>query len=204
MNTQREFLQISDGQAVSIVLKYNTGLLRNGQFGKYFVYTVTHEGKEKLLKVTERLEKQFRKHNVQGGQEITLRKDLVNPKEGEPYSVVNLVAQEDQPAGTSPLVEPEELAHESLAKITESADELRLLNTALTDARTICKNSNEPSIIPEVTLAVGLFLARTIRNTMSTRGTNQRKRFTRRTRKPDNAEDQQPVTANDQKDDLPF
>lgn len=67
MNTQRDFLNIPDGETVSIILKYNTGLPRNGQFGKFFIYTVIHDSKEKLLKVTERLEKQFRKNNVQEG-----------------------------------------------------------------------------------------------------------------------------------------
>ena len=203
MNTQRDFLHIPDGEAVTVTLKYNTGLLRNGQFGKYFIYTVVHNGEEKLLKVTERLEKQFRKQDLQGGQEIQLRKDSVTPKQGEPYAVVNLVIDGED---TQQALFPADAQSNTLPKVTDSADELRLLNDALSDARTICKNANDPSILPEVTLAVGLFLARTIRTSMNTRSANHRsRRFPRRTSKPTNGEDKAPVeNIEKQEDDLPF
>ncbi len=203
MNTQRDFLHIPDGEAVTVTLKYNTGLLRNGQFGKYFIYTVVHNGEEKLLKVTDRLEKQFRKQDVQGGQEIQLRKDPVTPKQGEPYAVVNLVVDSGE---NQPSMFPLDAQNDAIPMLTDSADELRLLNEALSDARTICKNANDPSIVPEVTLAVGLFLARTIRTSMSAGSPNHRtRRFTRRTPKPTNGEDKAPVENTQSKeDDLPF
>ena len=203
MNTQRDFLHIPDGEAVTVTLKYNTGLLRNGQFGKYFIYTVVENGEEKLLKVTERLEKQFRKQDLQGGQEIQLRKDSVTPKQGEPYAVVNLVMADDERQSS---MFPPDAQNDTLQKLTESTDELRMLNDALTDARTICRNANDPSILPEVTLAVGLFLARTIRTSMSTGSANHRtKRFTRRTPKSTNGENKAPVENLEKKeDDLPF
>ncbi|MBI5470891.1 MAG: hypothetical protein HY961_00955 [Ignavibacteriae bacterium] len=206
MNTQRDFLQIPDGEAVTITLKYNTGLLRNGQFGKYFIYTVMHEGKEKLLKVTERLEKQFRKQNVQGGQEIRLGKTSVTPENGEPYSIINLVVEEGkaQPPANSLLAEQQ---NEQLTVLTESADEMHLLSNALSDARSICKNLDDPSVIPEVTLAVGLFLARTIRTTITTKKepTNHSRRAPRKPAKPASEPDKEPVAAAEKKDDdLPF
>ncbi len=206
MNPQRDFLQIPDGEAVTITLKYNTGLLRNGQFGKYFIYTVIHEGKEKLLKVSERLEKQFRKQNLQGGQEIRLRKTSVTPENGEPYSIINLVVEEGeaQPRATSMLAEHQ---NEQLSVLTESADEMQLLSAALSDARTICKNLQDPSVIPEVTLAVGLFLARTIRTTITPKKepTNHSRQAPRKPPKPASDPDKEPVHVIEKKeDDLPF
>ena len=206
MNPQRDFLQIPDGEAVTITLKYNTGLLRNGQFGKYFIYTVIHEGKEKLLKVTERLEKQFRKADVQGGQEIRLRKDSVTPKQGEPYSVINLVVEDkENPDPPIALLDPQQ--PESLTSIAESTGEMQLLSGALSDARTICKNLEDPTVIPEVTLAVGLFLARTIRATMIPRNGQTNHRPHRAYRKPRTViePDKEPVGIPQKKDDdLPF
>ena len=204
MNTQRDFLQIPDGNTVTVALKYNNGLLRNGQFGKYFIYTVIHEGKEKLLKVTERLEKQFRKQDVQGGQEIRLRKTSVTPENGEPYSVINLVVEEGEGPAISLLAERQ---NEQLTVLTESADEMQLLGAALIDARTICKNLQDPSVIPEVTLAVGLFLARTLRTTITLKkeSTNHSRRAPRKPAKPASEPDKGPVAAAEKKnDDLPF
>ena len=201
MNPQRDFLQIPDGETVTVALKYNNGLLRNGQFGKYFIYTIIHGGREKLLKVTERLEKQFRKQNVQGGQEIRLRRTSVTPENGEPYSIVNLVVEEGEPPAISLLVERQN------DQLTESADEMQLLNGALTDAQAICKNLQDPSVIPEVTLAVGLFLARTIRTTITPKkeSTNRSRRAPRKPAKPAREPDKEPVaTAEKKDDDLPF
>jgi hypothetical protein len=204
MNTQREFLHIPDGETASIILKYNTGLLRNGQFGKYFIYTVIHDSKEKLLKVTERLEKQFRKQDLQGGQEITLRKDLVSPKEGEPYSVINLVTDngESIPASTSLLTDNQLQLPSNGGELSE---ELQLLSRSMQDARIICKDLNDSDFISGMTLTVGLFLARTIKANLNARSINHRRAFPRRTSKPANEPDQQPVAATEKKDDdLPF
>ncbi|MEO8168743.1 MAG: hypothetical protein ABI623_10875 [bacterium] len=190
MNSQRDFLLIGDGETVSIKLKYNTGLLRNGQFGKYFIYTIVHDGKEKLLKVTERLEKQFRKQDVQNEQEIQLRKDAVTPKQGEPYSVINLVVDNKENPPASPSLRTDQQT-KLLDNVIEPTEELQLLSAALNDARSICKANGDPSIIPEVTLAVGLFLARTMRTAMnvSNNSSNHRpRRFTRRTPKPTSAQ----------------
>ena len=74
-----EFLQIDNNDTVSVTLKFANGLQREGQFGKYYIYTVMHDGKDRLLKVTERLEKLFRNNHLQAGQTIQLGRDVVTP-----------------------------------------------------------------------------------------------------------------------------
>lgn len=79
-----------------------------------------------------------------------------------------------------------------LDNVIEPNEELQLFSAALNDARNICKTNGDTSIIPEVTLAVGLFLARTIRAAMNgiNNSSNHRpRRFTRRTPKPASAQD---------------
>src|SRR5437867_12709724 len=91
MNTQRAFVQIPERQLVDVTLKFPTGLKQEGQFGPYQIYTVLHGGVEKVLKVTDRLEKQFRKLDVKAGETISLLKETIVPKKGEPFTVINVL-----------------------------------------------------------------------------------------------------------------
>jgi hypothetical protein len=102
MNNQREFVQIPEREIVDVTLKYPTGIQRDGQFGPYYLYTVLHDGKEKILKVTERLEKQFRKHDVKAGQVVSLLKDIVKPKNGEAFKKIDILDVKTPPKAEPP------------------------------------------------------------------------------------------------------
>jgi hypothetical protein len=107
---QKEFLQLQEGQIADVTFLFPTGLKREGNFGPYFLYTVKHEGKEKFLKVTERLEKELRKMNVKTKQVYSLFKETVHPPKGEPFTVIRIVERNiPQPA-------PEPTAHAPLAQ----------------------------------------------------------------------------------------
>ena len=97
MNTQREFVQLKEHYIADITLKFANGLKKEGQFGPYLLYSVLHEGKEKFLKVTDRLEKQFRKFDVKAGQVVSLLKETITPKNGEPFTVINVLECKDAP-----------------------------------------------------------------------------------------------------------
>jgi len=91
MNNQREFLQLQQNHIADVTFKFSTGLKKEGQFGPYFLYTVVHEGKEKLLKATERLEKKLKELNIRQGQTLSLVKEVVHPRKGEPFTVINIL-----------------------------------------------------------------------------------------------------------------
>jgi len=97
MNNQREFLQLQQNHIADITFKFSTGLKKEGQFGPYFLYTVVHEGKEKLLKATERLEKKLRELNIRPGQSLSLVKEVVHPRKGEPFTVINILESAASP-----------------------------------------------------------------------------------------------------------
>jgi len=97
MFTPKEFVQLKEHQIADVILKFANGLKKDGQFGSYFLYSVIHEGREKLLKVTDRLEKQFRKHDVKAGQVVSLLKETIVPKNGEPFTVINVIECKNAP-----------------------------------------------------------------------------------------------------------
>ncbi len=97
MFTPKEFVQLKEHQIADVTLTFSTGIKKEGQFGAYFLYSVIHEGREKLLKVTDRLEKQFRKHDVKTGQVVSLLKETIVPKNGEPFTVINVLECKNAP-----------------------------------------------------------------------------------------------------------
>lgn len=97
MNNQKEYVQLKEHYIADVTLKFPTGMKREGQFGPYLVYTVIHEGNEKYLKVTDRLEKQIRKFDAKSGQVLSLLKETVTPKNGEPFTVINVLECKDAP-----------------------------------------------------------------------------------------------------------
>lgn len=106
MNQQKPFLQLQERRAEEVTFKFSEGIKRTGQFGPYYVYTVVHEGKEKLLKATQRLEKRFRELNVQAGQTLTLVRETVHPNKGEPFSVIKVVGIKEAPSQPEPKENP--------------------------------------------------------------------------------------------------
>ncbi|MGD1045100.1 MAG: hypothetical protein ABR936_07210 [Bacteroidota bacterium] len=110
MSYQKEFLQIQEGRIADVTFLFPTGLKKEGNFGPYFLYTVKHEGKEKFLKVTERLEKELRKLNINTKQAYSLFKETIHPPKSEPYTLFRIVENKNpQPA-------PEPKAHASLVQ----------------------------------------------------------------------------------------
>jgi hypothetical protein len=97
MNNPKEYVQLKEHYIADVTLKFPTGMKREGQFGPYLIYTVIHEGKEKFLKVTDRLEKQIRKFDAKTGQVLSLLKETVTPKNGEPFTVINVLECKDAP-----------------------------------------------------------------------------------------------------------
>ncbi|MGB2867709.1 MAG: hypothetical protein WBD36_04615 [Bacteroidota bacterium] len=91
MSNQHEFLQLQTNQIANLTFKFPTGLKKEGRFGPYYLYTVSHEGHEKILKVTEKLEAKLRKLNISVGQTIGLVKETIHPQKGEPFTVFNIV-----------------------------------------------------------------------------------------------------------------
>ena len=120
MNTQREFVQLKEHYIADITLKFANGLKKEGQFGPYLLYSVQHEGKEKFLKVTDRLEKQFRKFDVKAGQVVSLLKETITPKNGEPFTVINVLECKDAPHEVMDSQKPEK-KEEPIPQKVESA-----------------------------------------------------------------------------------
>jgi hypothetical protein len=91
MSYQKEFLQLQEGRIADVYFKFPTGLQKDGQYGVYFLYTIVHEGKEKILKVTERFEKELRKLNINTKQAYSLFKETIHPPKSEPYTLFRIV-----------------------------------------------------------------------------------------------------------------
>ena len=110
MSYQKEFLQLQEGRIADVYFKFPTGLQKDGQYGVYFLYTIVHEGKEKILKVTERFEKELRKLNINTKQAYSLFKETIHPPKSEPYTLFRIVENKN------PQHAPEPVAHPPLAQ----------------------------------------------------------------------------------------
>jgi hypothetical protein len=110
MSYQKEFLQLQEGRIADVYFKFPTGLQKDGQYGVYFLYTIVHEGKEKILKVTERFEKELRKLNINTKQAYSLFKETIHPPKSEPYTLFRIVEN------NNPQHAPEPVAHAPLAQ----------------------------------------------------------------------------------------
>jgi hypothetical protein len=110
MSYQKEFLQLQEGRIADVYFKFPTGLQKDGQYGVYFLYTIVHEGKEKILKVTERFEKELRKLNINTKQAYSLFKETIHPPKSEPYTLFRIVENKN------PQHAPEPVAHAPLAQ----------------------------------------------------------------------------------------
>ena len=110
MSYQKEFLQLQEGRIADVYFKFPTGLQKDGQYGPYFLYTIVHAGKEKFLKVTERLEKELRKLNINTKQAYSLFKETIHPPKSEPYTLFRIVENKN------PQHAPQPVAHAPLAQ----------------------------------------------------------------------------------------
>jgi hypothetical protein len=140
MNNQREFLQLQQNHIADVTFRFATGLKKEGQFGPYFLYTVVHEGKEKVFKVTERLEKKLRELNIRPGQTLSLVKEVVHPKKGEPFTVINILETNNPPSQQVKPTQPAkaEAAVEEMKPVAFTGDK-QVMFQSLVDAVDITK-----------------------------------------------------------------
>ena len=120
MSYQKEFLQLQEGRIADVYFKFPTGLQKDGQYGVYFLYTIVHEGKEKILKVTERFEKELRKLNIDTKQAYSLFKETIHPPKSEPYTLFRIVENNNPqhaPLAQSPAPQQLPASQPAIAKI---------------------------------------------------------------------------------------
>ena len=225
MSYQKEFLQLQEGRIADVYFKFPTGLQKDGQFGVYFLYTIVHEGKEKILKVTERFEKELRKLNINTKQAYSLFKETIRPPKSEPYTLFRIVENKN------PQHAPEPVAHAPFAQgatpkptpVKQPAP-TNVHDVAFTGDKQIMHQSMLDAV--DITKAIGgidwrntdiekigvsLFLSRTGQLTTErvlSNGNSKRSRKVKEVQKPEPSRElvpaEVPSNGNGKHDDLPF
>ena len=216
MSYQKEFLQIPDGQIADVSFKFPTGLQKNGQYGPYFLYTIVHDGKEKFLKVTERLEKELRKMNIKTKQAYSLFKETIHPKNGEPLTVIRIVENKNPQPASSPAPQPLSVSQPAPAKVQEFnfIGDKQVMHQSILDAVDITKaiGGVEWRNTDIEKIGVSLFLSRTGQLTTEqvlSNGNGKKPRKVKEVQKPEPSRELVPADAgssngNGKHDDLPF
>ena len=216
MSYQKEFLQIPEGQIADVSFKFATGLQKNGQYGPYFLYTIVHDGKEKFLKVTERLEKELRKMNIKTKQAYSLFKETIHPKNGEPLTVIRIVENKNPQPASSPSPQPLPTSQPAPAKVQEFnfIGDKQVMHQSILDAVDITKaiGGVEWRNTDIEKIGVSLFLSRTGQLTTDqvlSNGNGKKPRKVKEVQKPEPSRELVPADAgssngNGKHDDLPF
>jgi hypothetical protein len=216
MSYQKEFLQIPEGQIADVSFKFPTGLQKNGQYGPYFLYTIVHDGKEKFLKVTERLEKELRKMNIKTKQAYSLFKETIHPKNGEPLTVIRIVENKNPQPASSPAPQPPPVSQPAPAKLQEFnfIGDKQVMHQSILDAVDITKaiGGVEWRNTDIEKIGVSLFLSRTGQLTTDqvlSNGNSKKPRKVKEVQKPEPSRELVPADAgssngNGKHDDLPF
>ena len=216
MSYQKEFLQIPEGQIADVSFKFPTGLQKNGQYGPYFLYTIVHDGKEKFLKVTERLEKELRKMNIKTKQAYSLFKETIHPKNGEPLTVIRIVENKNPQPASSPSPQPLPASQPAPAKVQEFnfIGDKQVMHQSILDAVDITKaiGGVEWRNTDIEKIGVSLFLSRTGQLTTDqvlSNGNGKKLRKVKEVQKPEPSRELVPADAgssngNGKHDDLPF
>ena len=216
MSYQKEFLQIPEGQIADVSFKFPTGLQKNGQYGPYFLYTIVHDGKEKFLKVTERLEKELRKMNIKTKQAYSLFKETIHPKNGEPLTVIRIVENKNPQPASSPSPQPLPASQPAPAKVQEFnfIGDKQVMHQSILDAVDITKaiGGVEWRNTDIEKIGVSLFLSRTGQLTTEqvlSNGNGKKPRKVKEVQKPEPSRELVPADAgssngNGKHDDLPF
>ena len=216
MSYQKEFLQIPEGQIADVSFKFPTGLQKNGQYGPYFLYTIVHDGKEKFLKVTERLEKELRKMNIKTKQAYSLFKETIHPKNGEPLTVIRIVENKNPQPASSPSPQPLPASQPAPAKVQEFnfIGDKQVMHQSILDAVDITKaiGGVEWRNTDIEKIGVSLFLSRTGQLTTDqvlSNGNGKKPRKVKEVQKPEPSRELVPADAgssngNGKHDDLPF
>jgi len=216
MSYQKEFLQIPEGQIADVSFKFPTGLQKNGQYGPYFLYTIVHDGKEKFLKVTERLEKELRKMNIKTKQAYSLFKETIHPKNGEPLTVIRIVENKNPQPASSPAPQPLQVSQPASAKVQEFnfIGDKQVMHQSILDAVDITKaiGGVEWRNTDIEKIGVSLFLSRTGQLTTEqvlSNGNGKKPRKVKEVQKPEPSRELVPAetgssNGNGKHDDLPF
>ena len=216
MSYQKEFLQIPEGQIADVSFKFPTGLQKNGQYGPYFLYTIVHDGKEKFLKVTERLEKELRKMNIKTKQAYSLFKETIHPKNGEPLTVIRIVENKNPQPASIPAPQPLPVSQPAPAKVQEFnfIGDKQVMHQSILDAVEITKaiGGVEWRNTDIEKIGVSLFLSRTGQLTTDqvlSNGNGKKPRKVKEVQKPEPSRELVPADAgssngNGKHDDLPF
>ena len=216
MSYQKEFLQIPEGQIADVSFKFPTGLQKNGQYGPYFLYTIVHDGKEKFLKVTERLEKELRKMNIKTKQAYSLFKETIHPKNGEPLTVIRIVENKNPQPASSPAPQPPPVSQPAPAKLQEFnfIGDKQVMHQSILDAVDITKaiGGVEWRNTDIEKIGVSLFLSRTGQLTTEqvlSNGNGKKPRKVKEVQKPEPSRelvhaDAGSSNGNGKIDDLPF
>jgi hypothetical protein len=216
MSYQKEFLQIPEGQIADVSFKFPTGLQKNGQYGPYFLYTIVHDGKEKFLKVTERLEKELRKMNIKTKQAYSLFKETIHPKNGEPLTVIRIVENKNPQPASSPSPQPLPASQPAPAKAQEFnfIGDKQVMHQSILDAVDITKaiGGVEWRNTDIEKIGVSLFLSRTGQLTTEqvlSNGNGKKPRKVKEVQKPEPSRelvhaDAGSSNGNGKHDDLPF
>jgi hypothetical protein len=216
MSYQKEFLQLPEGQIADVSFKFTTGLQKDGQYGPYFLYTIVHAGKEKFLKVTERLEKELRKLNINTKQAYSLFKETIHPKNGEPLTVIRIVENKNPQPASSPAPQPLSASQPAPAKVQEFSfiGDKQVMHQSILDAVDITKaiGGVEWRNTDIEKIGVSLFLSRTGQLTTDqvlSNGNGKKPRKVKEVQKPEPSRELVPADAgssngNGKHDDLPF
>ena len=225
MSYQKEFLQLQEGRIADVYFKFPTGLQKDGQYGVYFLYTIVHEGKEKILKVTERFEKELRKLNINKKQAYSLFKETIHPPKSEPYTLFRIVENKNPqhtpepvvhaPMAQSPAPQPTPVRQPVLTNVQDSVftGDKQIMHQSMLDAVDITKaiGGVEWRNTDIEKIGVSLFLSRTGQLTTEqvlSNGNSKRSRKVKEVQKPEPSCElvpaEVPSNGNGKHDDLPF
>ena len=216
MSYQKEYLKLQEGRIADVFFKFPTGLKKDGQNGysSYFLYTIIHDGKEKLFKATEKLEKELRRLNISTKQAYSLFKETINPPKGESYTMLRIVERHTPQAPSIPTQQPA-ASQPQTAQVQDVnfTGDKQVMHQSMLDAVDITKaiggidwrNTDIEKI------GVSLFLSRTGQLTTEqvlSNGNSKRSRKVKEVQKPEPSRElvpaEVPSNGNGKHDDLPF
>jgi hypothetical protein len=215
MSYQKEFLQLPEGQIADVSFKFTTGLQKDGQYGPYFLYTIVHDGKEKLFKATEKLEKELRRLNISTKQAYSLFKETIHPPKGESYTMLRIVERHTPQAPSIPTQQPV-ASQPQTAQVQEFnfIGDKQVMHQSILDAVDITKaiGGVEWRNTDIEKIGVSLFLSRTGQLTTDQVLSNGNGKKPRKVKEAPKAEashslvpiDAVPSNGNGKHDDLPF
>ena len=218
MSYQKEYLKLQEGRIADVFFKFPTGLKKDGQNGysSYFLYTIIHDGKEKLFKATEKLEKELRRLNISTKQAYSLFKETINPPKGESYTMLRIVERHTPQAPSIPTQQPAASQPQTAQQVQEInfTGDKQVMHQSILDAVDITKaiGGVEWRNTDIEKIGVSLFLSRTGQLTTDqvlSNGNGKKARKVKEVQKPEPSRElvsaeAVPSNGNGKHDDLPF